>query len=73
MEVPKEKRVLSQALELLQEYPLCDRCLGRLFGWLGTDTTNPERGRSIKLLLIMDADLEIRSGDKGQGKEDDPA
>ncbi len=67
MSEAEDRTVLEQATRLLQAHALCDRCLGRLFGWLGTDTTNVERGRAIKLVLTMDADLKLRAGDREQG------
>jgi len=41
------------AEKILERYPLCDRCLGRLFAGLGAGLSNLERGRAIKLLLAM--------------------
>lgn len=61
--------VLKQTEALLREYTLCNHCLGRLFGWLSTDTTNEERGRSLKLVLSIIADERIKSGKKESGKE----
>ncbi len=57
------KDVLEKSVELLTLHPVCDQCLGRQFAWLSTDSTNEERGRSIKLLLTMIADERIRTGD----------
>ncbi|MHA2187577.1 MAG: tRNA pseudouridine(54/55) synthase Pus10 [Candidatus Thorarchaeota archaeon] len=64
-----QKDILTTAAEILKKYPVCDRCLGRQFAWLSTDTSNVERGRSIKLLLSMVADNEIKSGSTDNGKE----
>ncbi|MGQ4870386.1 MAG: tRNA pseudouridine(54/55) synthase Pus10 [Candidatus Thorarchaeota archaeon] len=60
--------ILDTALALLEGVPLCDRCLGRQFAWLSTDSSNPERGRSIKLLMSMAAEQNIKSGDADWGK-----
>ncbi len=44
---------IEKAMEILRKYPLCDRCLGRLFARLGTGLDNSERGRAIKDYLLM--------------------
>ncbi len=56
-------RVLEAALRALLRYPLCDRCLGRLFARLGRGLDNAERGRAIKTLLAMFLD-ELRLSDE---------
>jgi len=43
------------ASKVLSEYPLCDSCLGRLFGLAGYGFSNAERGRALKTLLMMKA------------------
>ncbi|MHA1115364.1 MAG: tRNA pseudouridine(54/55) synthase Pus10 [Candidatus Heimdallarchaeaceae archaeon] len=50
--------VLDKSKKILEEYALCDRCLGRQFSNLATGTTNKERGTSIKLVLAMNSTLE---------------
>lgn len=45
--------IIDVAEKILSTYSLCDNCLGRLFGALGTGTSNAQRGYSIKLLLTM--------------------
>ncbi|GAY25677.1 tRNA pseudouridine(54/55) synthase Pus10 [Desulfurococcaceae archaeon AG1] len=45
--------ILRLSREILARYPLCDRCLGRLFANLGRGLSNLERGRAIKLTLAM--------------------
>ncbi|MHA1961687.1 MAG: tRNA pseudouridine(54/55) synthase Pus10 [Candidatus Thorarchaeota archaeon] len=60
--------VQEKALNVLQEYPLCDRCLGRLFAWLSTATSNSERGHSLKLVLSMTADWLLKSGKQELGE-----
>ncbi|MEM2307866.1 MAG: tRNA pseudouridine(54/55) synthase Pus10 [Sulfolobales archaeon] len=46
-------RVMEAALRVLLKYPLCDRCLGRLFARLGRGIDNADRGRAIKTFLAM--------------------
>ncbi|MEM0351396.1 MAG: tRNA pseudouridine(54/55) synthase Pus10 [Sulfolobales archaeon] len=46
-------KVMEAALRVLTKYPLCDRCLGRLFARLGRGLDNADRGRAIKTLLLM--------------------
>jgi len=58
---------LEVAEQVLNQYPLCDQCFGRQFAWLSTGTSNHERGRSIKLVLSMKADEQIKSGDREGG------
>lgn len=55
---------MRKALELLQEVPLCDNCLGRMFALLGRGLTNAERGRALKLLISMELHRRIREGDE---------
>ncbi len=45
--------VLEQAGELLQERYLCDNCLGRQFAQLGSGLTNAERGRAVRVALLL--------------------
>jgi len=45
--------VAVRAWRILEDYPLCDRCLGRLFARLGYGWTNPERGDSLKRVVVM--------------------
>ena len=59
--------VQSIALKILQQHAICDNCLGRQFAWLGTGTSNTDRGKSIKLVLTMIGDEHIKAGDKDQG------
>lgn len=46
---------VEAARKVLAEHPLCDSCLGRLFGLAGYGFTNAERGRALKTLLLMKA------------------
>ncbi|GAB6102654.1 tRNA pseudouridine(54/55) synthase Pus10 [Thermococcus atlanticus] len=49
--------ILKKAEEVLEEYALCDRCLGRLFGRLGKGE-NRKRGEAIRLVLNMEREAE---------------
>ncbi|MGQ9551222.1 MAG: tRNA pseudouridine(54/55) synthase Pus10 [Candidatus Bathycorpusculaceae bacterium] len=49
--------VLESALKMLEKYPLCDHCLGRQFALLGHGMENDERGKVIKSILTLEADL----------------
>ncbi|MCC6046868.1 MAG: tRNA pseudouridine(54/55) synthase Pus10 [Desulfurococcaceae archaeon] len=46
-------RLVEQSVKALLRYPLCDRCLGRLFARLGRGLDNSERGRALKTLIAM--------------------
>ncbi|MHA1866046.1 MAG: tRNA pseudouridine(54/55) synthase Pus10 [Candidatus Heimdallarchaeaceae archaeon] len=50
--------LLDKSKKILEEYTLCDYCLGRQFSNLATGTTNKERGISIKLVLAMSSTVE---------------
>lgn len=63
------RETLELASEILESTPLCDQCLGRQFAWLSTDTTNADRGGSIKLVLSMIADEKMKSGAKEDGNQ----
>lgn len=47
--------LLGVSRGLLEKYPLCDRCLGRQFSSLAPGAGNLERGRAIKLALLISA------------------
>jgi tRNA pseudouridine synthase 10 len=47
--------ILEKTSRMLEEYPLCDHCLGRQFALLGHGIENDERGRAIKLALTLKA------------------
>jgi len=61
-------RILEQARNLLEALPLCDHCLGRQFALLGHGLGNDERGHAVKLLLVADADRQLREDEK-KGKQ----
>jgi len=49
--------ILEKALMMLENYPLCDHCLGRQFALLGYAIENNERGNGIKLTLTLKAHM----------------
>ncbi|MFW9843193.1 MAG: tRNA pseudouridine(54/55) synthase Pus10 [Candidatus Thorarchaeota archaeon] len=61
--------VLATAHKLIEQHALCDKCLGRQFGWLSTNTTNDDRGHSLKLALCMSADAQLKAGKKERGSK----
>ena len=61
--------LLEAAKRALSKYPLCDRCLGRLFAGLGRGLTNAERGRALKVAILMDLAARMAAGDQGAAKE----
>ncbi len=56
----------NKVAEILRAYPICDSCLGRQFSLLGTQTTNAQRGYSLKLYLTMQLHLESHELDEGK-------
>lgn len=62
-------KILKTAFQVLEDNPICNRCLGRQFAWLSTDSDNEERGYATKLLLSMVADDFIRTGENNKGYE----
>jgi tRNA pseudouridine synthase 10 len=60
--------ILEQAMDLIRELPICDRCLGRQFAWLSTDSTNEARGASLKLVMSMTADAALKGRDNEESK-----
>ena len=49
-----DRSILSKAIALLLKYPLCENCLGRLFGSLGRGLSNYERGKALKIVVLME-------------------
>ncbi|MGA1848676.1 MAG: tRNA pseudouridine(54/55) synthase Pus10, partial [Thermoplasmatota archaeon] len=49
-------RILEKSSKALQ-YPLCDHCLGRLFARSGYGLTNQERGKAVRTMLALSAEL----------------
>jgi tRNA pseudouridine synthase 10 len=56
--------VLEEAQRMLEEYPLCDHCLGRQFALLGHGVEDDERGWAIKLALTFNAHALALSGNR---------
>lgn len=55
--------IFELGTKVLLSYPLCDRCLGRLFACLGRGISNEERGKAIKLYVIMELHRRYLEGD----------
>ncbi|RLG75143.1 MAG: hypothetical protein DRO14_04935, partial [Thermoprotei archaeon] len=45
--------IIANAVRALKLFPLCDRCLGRLFARYGINLNNELRGKSIKTYVAM--------------------
>ncbi len=56
--------LLDKAFNALLNYPLCDRCLGRLFAKHGLELSNAERGRALKTLIAMSVHKVLSSGEE---------
>ncbi|MEM2020675.1 MAG: tRNA pseudouridine(54/55) synthase Pus10 [Zestosphaera sp.] len=56
--------LLDKAFNALLNYPLCDRCLGRLFARHGLELSNAERGRALKTLIAMSVHKALSSGEE---------
>ncbi|MCK4929342.1 MAG: tRNA pseudouridine(54/55) synthase Pus10, partial [Methanosarcinales archaeon] len=50
-------QILETATSILNEGPICDHCMGRMFAKLSTGLSNDQRGAAVKLALAMEADL----------------
>jgi tRNA pseudouridine synthase 10 len=57
--------ILQKSLEMIEKHPLCDHCLGRQFALLGHGVENDERGKSIKLVLALEANEESLTNVEG--------
>ncbi len=55
---------ISKAISIARRYPLCDRCMGRMFARLGLGLENRERGRALKTTIVMCLHERIAKGDK---------
>jgi len=53
------KEIVEEARRIVRAGPICDECLGRAFGRLGSGLTNAERGRGLRIVLSME-------GEKGE-------
>lgn len=58
-------QIVELASRLLQNYPLCDRCLGRQFALLVSGSDNSDRGRALKLVLTAKAHKMILEEEEG--------
>ena len=56
--------IVAKAIEILSSVPLCDRCLGRMFGLLGRGLSNAERGRALKIVVLASLHTRVREGDE---------
>jgi tRNA pseudouridine synthase 10 len=56
--------ILRLAKRMLAEHKLCDSCLGRQFATLGHGLSNRERGKALKISLLLEGCLKAESGDK---------
>ena len=61
----EQDSVPGKALRVLEKYPLCDRCLGRLFAGLGYGWSNRDRGEALKKTIVMLLHERIRLGIPG--------
>jgi len=59
-----DESILEIVVRVLEKYPLCDRCLGRLFAHLGKNLGNDERGKALKIAAIMELHKKVLKGDK---------
>ncbi len=57
------ENIIDTVAKILEKYPLCDRCLGRLFAHLGKGLGNNERGKALKIAAILDLHRRVLSGD----------
>ncbi len=55
-----DNKIIEKAIQILSKYPLCDSCLGRCFARLGYGLENKERGKAIKISLMMFLDEKIK-------------
>lgn len=53
----------ENVIDILTRYPLCNRCLGRLYAYLGRGLDNAERGKALKIYTIMELHRRIVEGD----------
>ncbi len=58
--------IIEKALLMLRRHPLCDHCLGRQFALLGHGVENEERGKAIKLSIVLKAHAHAKIQMKNQ-------
>jgi len=51
--IQNDETFLAAALRVLRTFPLCNRCLGRLFAQYGVNLSNELRGKAIKTYIAM--------------------
>ena len=51
--IKNDETIFAAALRVLRTFPLCDRCLGRLFAQYGVNLNNELRGKAIKTYIAM--------------------
>lgn len=56
--------ILDDAVKILEKYPLCNHCLGRLYAKLGRGILNEVRGLSIKTILAMEYHRRMQAVEK---------
>jgi len=54
-----EPDFLEYARRIVRAGPICDHCLGRAFGRLGSGLTNAERGRALRVVLTMEGEAGV--------------
>ncbi|HEW63957.1 tRNA pseudouridine(54/55) synthase Pus10 [Fervidicoccus fontis] len=64
-----ENEVLSKAISIMEKYPLCDSCLGRMFSSFLKGFTNEERGKAIKIAIAMELIKKLKSGEEEARKK----
>lgn len=57
------RNVVDRVIEILKKYPLCERCLGRLFGYLGKGINNLERGRALKISTLLEVHRRLQENE----------
>lgn len=62
MNIVNNITIIDKAIEILKKYSLCDRCLGRLFGYLGKGMSNLERGKALKTIVLLEINRRIQEG-----------
>lgn len=61
--------VVGLARRILSKYPLCDYCLGRQFASLGYGVGNNERGRALKIMLLIEGHILTQEGTSEEGEK----
>lgn len=57
--------ITEKAWMMLENYPLCDHCLGRQFAMLGHEMDNQRRGEALKTILTLEGHQLALRKDKG--------